>query len=87
MPLSIITTSTGDLSLLRAIPFEKVVAGASDAPKKNAAGWSTKMSDITGITTDHSIAGWSIFSTHPSFIGVNPKFLGKHENCRVPLEK
>ncbi len=32
-----------------------------------------------GITTDHStIVGWSIFSTYPTFIGVNPPFLCKH---------
>ncbi len=36
---------------LRAIPFEKLVAGVSGARLKNAAGWSENSSEIT--------AGWS----------------------------
>ena len=69
------------------------MAGVSDAPKKKMPRGGLGIVPISlrgglqkrpislrgGITTDHStIAGWSIFSTNPSFIGVNPKFLCKH---------
>ncbi len=72
-----------NLTWVRAIPFEKLVGGVSDAPKRMLRGGlgmvPISLRDALQIRPislrvvsqlDHStIAGWSIFSTHPSFMG------------------